>query len=139
MMNDRDTPAVGVPVARSVSVGVPVPGPVAETAFVAAPLLVGSRWSEGLAEGAVAAVAFFSRISIAFTTPSMIDSGRAARNLPALRLGDTAGDSQDHVAAARSVDVQDLDRVSYVVMVQELQREAWLSNPKRVRASARAR
>ena len=29
MMNDRDTPAVGVPVARSVSVGVPVPGPVA--------------------------------------------------------------------------------------------------------------
>jgi alkylation response protein AidB-like acyl-CoA dehydrogenase len=34
-----------------------VPGPVAETAFVAARLLVGSPWSEGLAEGGVAAVA----------------------------------------------------------------------------------
>src|ERR1700712_799558 len=34
-----------------------VPGPVAETAFVAAPLLVGTEWSQDLAEGAVAGVA----------------------------------------------------------------------------------
>ncbi len=34
-----------------------VPGPVAETAFVAAPVLVGSTWSDGLADGGVAASA----------------------------------------------------------------------------------